>query len=177
MCQDKFERRQIKMGSGVPTIPVSTDHRNGDWIATDIYDGELYMDTDTGLTYTRNGASIIPAGSGADNFANADLTFTGNRIHDLDGNSLNLINGVVAFDATGILTSSTFNFFSDNDASSTDATVVIENTGTGGALTVNQGNVRIVNIPTYADEASATTAGLLNGTLYQTATGELRIKL
>jgi len=58
MCQDKFERRQIKMGSGVPTIPVSTDHRNGDWIATDIYDGELYMDTDTGLTYTRNGSVI-----------------------------------------------------------------------------------------------------------------------
>lgn len=49
------------MGSGLPTIPVSTDHRNGDWIATDIYEGELYMDTDTGQTYTRYGSTIITA--------------------------------------------------------------------------------------------------------------------
>lgn len=61
MCYDKFERRTIKMGSGLPTIPVSTDHRNGDWIATDIYEGELYMDTDTGQTYTRYGSTIITA--------------------------------------------------------------------------------------------------------------------
>ena len=61
MCYDKFERRTIKMGAGVPTIPASTDHRNGDWIATDIYEGELYMDTNTGQTYTRFGSTIITA--------------------------------------------------------------------------------------------------------------------
>lgn len=61
MCYDKFERRTIKMGAGVPTIPASTDHRNGDWIATDIYEGELYMDTNTGQTYTRVGSTIVTA--------------------------------------------------------------------------------------------------------------------
>ena len=61
MCYDKYERRTIKMGAGVPTIPASTDHRNGDWIATDIYEGELYMDTNTGQTYTRVGSTIVTA--------------------------------------------------------------------------------------------------------------------
>jgi hypothetical protein len=58
MCEDINARLIIKQGSGVPTIPASTDHRNGDWLVTDIYDGEFYLDTDTGLTYTRNGSVI-----------------------------------------------------------------------------------------------------------------------
>ena len=58
MCEDVNARIIIKQGSGVPTIPVSTDHRNGDWIATDIYEGEFYLNTDTGITYTRNNGII-----------------------------------------------------------------------------------------------------------------------
>ncbi len=55
---DKVERRVVKRGLGVPTIPVSSDHRNGDWIATDIYEGEVYQDTNTGMVYTRIGTDI-----------------------------------------------------------------------------------------------------------------------
>jgi hypothetical protein len=33
------------------------------------------------------------------------------------------------------------------------------------------------NIPTHADEAAATSAGLAQNTVYKTSTGELRIKL
>jgi hypothetical protein len=65
MCGDKTARLIIKRGSGVPTIPVSADHRNGDWLVTDIYEGEQYLDTDTGITYTRNGSSIEAVGGGA----------------------------------------------------------------------------------------------------------------
>ena len=35
----------------------------------------------------------------------------------------------------------------------------------------------IARLPTHADEAAAVTAGLATGTLYRTATGEVRIKL
>ena len=59
MCEDINARLIIKQGAGIPTIPVSTDHRNGDWLDTDIYEGEFYQDTDTGLTYTRSSAGII----------------------------------------------------------------------------------------------------------------------
>ena len=57
--QDQDYRLIQKQDNGVPTIPVSADHRNGDWINTDIYEGELYQDLDTGLMYTRKGSTIV----------------------------------------------------------------------------------------------------------------------
>jgi len=64
MCKDENVRIVIKQGSGVPTVPVSADHRNGDWIATDIYEGEQYQDTDTGIVYTRSSTGIEVVGGG-----------------------------------------------------------------------------------------------------------------
>lgn len=63
MSCDKYARMIIKSGSGIATIPASSDHRNGDWIATDIYDGEYYMDTDNGVIYTSNNGVIQRVGS------------------------------------------------------------------------------------------------------------------
>jgi len=57
---DETRRIIFKVGTGIATIPVSADHRNGDWLETDIYDGELYMDDATGNVYTSNGGVIIP---------------------------------------------------------------------------------------------------------------------
>ena len=67
MCENLTVRRAIKQGSGIPTIPVSTSHQNGDWLPTDIYVGEQYLDTDTGIVYTRNGNDIETVGGGAGN--------------------------------------------------------------------------------------------------------------
>ena len=64
MCENLTVRRAIKQGSGIPTIPVSTSHQNGDWLPTDIYVGEQYLDTDTGIVYTRNGNDIEIVGGG-----------------------------------------------------------------------------------------------------------------
>jgi hypothetical protein len=49
----------IKRASGLPTVPASADHRDGSWTVNDIYEGELYQDTDTGRIYTRQGTSIV----------------------------------------------------------------------------------------------------------------------
>ena len=65
MCTDKKARMVIKQQAGVPTVPVSADHRNGDWITTDIYEGEFAMDTDTGIVYTRSSAGIVTAAGDA----------------------------------------------------------------------------------------------------------------
>jgi hypothetical protein len=51
-------RMIIKRGNGVPTVPSSNDNNDGTWIATDIYEGEQYMDLDTGIVYTRYGNNI-----------------------------------------------------------------------------------------------------------------------
>jgi hypothetical protein len=48
-------------------------------------------------------------------------------------------------------------------------------TGTNLKLTADK--IIVATLPTYADEAAATTGGLATNTLYKTATGEVRIKL
>ena len=133
------------------------------------------MDTNTGQTYTRSGATIITAGKGAENFANADLTFTAPRAHDLGGFNVQLTNGEFGVDATG----TSFNGIScltDNSNLAYSA-LVVENSGGGNALVVNSGFVKIIGLPTYASDALARAGGLATDTIYKTATGELRIKL
>jgi hypothetical protein len=49
----------IKKGIGAPTIPSSSDHTDGTWLASDIYEGELYLDTTNGLNYTRYDSTIV----------------------------------------------------------------------------------------------------------------------
>ena len=49
----------IKKGAGTPTIPSSSDHTDGTWLASDIYEGELYLDTTNGLNYTRYDSTIV----------------------------------------------------------------------------------------------------------------------
>jgi hypothetical protein len=56
---DITKRIIIKKGAGAPTIPSSSDHRDGTWLGTDIYEGELYLDTVAGLNYTRYGSTIV----------------------------------------------------------------------------------------------------------------------
>ena len=56
---DLTARIIIKKGEGTPTIPTSSDHRDGSWLSTDIYEGELYLDTTNGLNYTRYDNTIV----------------------------------------------------------------------------------------------------------------------
>ena len=186
MCYDKFERRTIKMGAGVPTIPASTDHRNGDWIATDIYEGELYMDTNTGQTYTRSGSTIITAGKGAENFANADLTFTDNRLHALNGYNFSIRDSSLdVFTKTPTLTKILHNDGANRQQLEIgDSVFTLESLNNVELKIISDSSVLIdtvilsvPNLPTYANDAAAGTGGLTQGMIYQTATGELRIKL
>lgn len=54
---DTYKRLIVKMSttaSEAPTVPTSDDHRNGDWIATDIYVGELFYNCEDAILYTRD---------------------------------------------------------------------------------------------------------------------------
>lgn len=62
MCdQDEFRRIIIKQGEGLPTIPASADHRNGDWLETDVYESEWYHDILTGKVYIRTLTGVSTA--------------------------------------------------------------------------------------------------------------------
>lgn len=187
MSCDKYARMIIKQGSGVPTIPASSDHRNGDWIATDIYDGELYLDIATGIIYTSNGGVIQKAGKMSDNFANADLTLNGTRTHDLNGNILFISEASKEYLSMGTGTAELgyINSPGTEDRVQVGTGSISFDIGGTPQMSITSGNdVQIFNpnvylaaIPTYANEAAAVTGGLTTGAVYMTATGELRIKL
>ena len=48
-------------------------------------------------------------------------------------------------------------------------------TGTARPMSITAATLKLPNLPTYADNAAATTGGLVAGDVYKTATGELRI--
>jgi hypothetical protein len=55
----EYARLITKSSEGVPTIPPSASHDNGDWSSNDIYEHELYLDSVTGYFYTRKGDEIV----------------------------------------------------------------------------------------------------------------------
>lgn len=188
MCYDEKKRQVIKRGAGLPTIPASTDHRNGDWIDTDIYEAELYMDTNTGQTYTRSGATIITAGKGSENFANADLVLDDTRLHDLNGNAI-LIADNPSASTTEYFTlgygSAEIGYGASGSANNVSVqSTAIDMSIAGAPMVVISANsielidlVYLTNLPTYASDALAGAGGLAANGVYKTATGELRIKL
>lgn len=91
MSEVQYARILTKASSGIATIPPSADHSNGDWISTDIYEHELYIDDATGKLYTNIGGVITelnPDAPASLNLGNSDLQLTGNRLLDFDSNTM-----------------------------------------------------------------------------------------
>jgi hypothetical protein len=55
----EYARIITKTSEGVPTVPLSASHDDGSWIATDIYEDELYLDSLTGFLWTRIGNDVV----------------------------------------------------------------------------------------------------------------------
>lgn len=116
---DEFRRLIIKQGEGAATTPPSADHRNGDWIETDVYVSEWYMDIDDDQLYIKGYSGTIyalPMTPGVDtNFANTDLTFTGDRAHDTAGFQLGITtDGGIGAEAAFEM-ASTYGYFGFDD--------------------------------------------------------------
>jgi len=64
---NEFKRMVIKVSdvtTEVATIPTTNDHRDGSWLATDIYVGELFLNITDDVLQTRTDAGIITLNSG-----------------------------------------------------------------------------------------------------------------
>lgn len=65
-CQNEIVRMVCKMSTTAgerPTIPVSDDHTDGSWLATDIYIGESFWNSADGIMYNRGDNGIVIIGS------------------------------------------------------------------------------------------------------------------
>lgn len=80
----------------VPVIGTSDDHTDGSWTDEMIYSGEFFVNLPDEKVWI--GTNAIPEeialNKNVKNFAVSDLMVTGDRIHDLDGYSIDLVNGV-----------------------------------------------------------------------------------
>jgi len=62
-----------------PTVPASSSHTDGTWVSTDIYEGELFLNTADSRLFTRQGSNIKEIGLqdsliGATQYASITLT-------------------------------------------------------------------------------------------------------
>lgn len=54
----RIKIKRSTVNSTVPTVPSSSDHTDGTWIATDIYKGELFYNQADGVLWTRGDSGI-----------------------------------------------------------------------------------------------------------------------
>jgi len=54
----RIKIKRSTVTGAVPTVPSSSDHTDGTWIATDIYKGELFYNQADGVLWTRGDSGI-----------------------------------------------------------------------------------------------------------------------
>lgn len=127
-------------------------------------------------------------GSPAGNIANSDLTFDDTHVHELDGYSMLLSNNAgleeyISIGAGAVEIGYVSTPASENRVKVVNGKVDIDVAGSTFISSIAGTGVDIMqqlylsNIPTYADDTAAGAGGLAQFGVYQTATGELRIKL
>lgn len=82
-CTKAKRRRQEKISTVagvVPTVPTVADHCTNGWLATDIYKGEIFINTADNKAYTRGNAGIFEITSSASGVQ----TVTGNIVDNTD---------------------------------------------------------------------------------------------
>lgn len=91
----RITHKIITSGGTTFTVAPSDDHYDGTWDARDLYNGEIGVNTTDQKIYMRVGNNILqlyPLSGGTDtNFANTDLTLTGDRTHTLNGKNLRIL--------------------------------------------------------------------------------------
>jgi hypothetical protein len=141
---DETKRIILKHGTGVPTIPTSNDHRDGTWIASDIYPYEIYVDSVSGLMYINSGGLIneIITDLGTKTFATYNdiqnqTAAAINTGYGVKFRTLNLSSGISVLTDTKITLQNTgyYNLsidlqFLNTDTQENDANVWIKKNGT-----------------------------------------------
>lgn len=76
--------KHTKTTGVIPTVPQSNDHTDGTWIATDIYEGEIFVNLADKIVFSREGSNIIELGSYDAPVTYDDITVIGVNIGELN---------------------------------------------------------------------------------------------
>lgn len=159
MSCDRFSRMIIKQAQGVATIPPSSDHRNGDWIATDVYEGEWYLDSLTGQTYIRNRNTILTVGNPTVFQQKILLTQTGTSapVVNILSNTFGALGSIVwTRTATGVYQGSLSGVFTVNKV-----LLICQSTeNVNEQIRINRKNTSVIEVKTF--DSGALKDGILN---------------
>jgi len=75
----------------VPTVPSSTDHTDGTWVATDIYKGELFFNQADGVLWSRDDNGVTCLGG------SASLTIASADVLTLNSTPLTIVGAVAGY--------------------------------------------------------------------------------
>lgn len=162
--EDINARIVIKQGNGQPTIPVSLDPRNGDWLDTDIFEGEMYQDLDTGKVYTRDSNGITDAtGVPALTTYKVQARQTGTNAPTIGKTIVDDIAGVWSYNSVGVYYYTKVGAFTGL----TTATMfiqVVNNLGAASFCFVEKVSDDVISLKTY-DSTSTLANGVLNASI------------
>jgi hypothetical protein len=162
--QDINARIVIKQGNGAPTIPVSLDPRNGDWLDTDIFEGEMYQDLDTGKVYTRDAVGITDA-TGVPSLTTYKVTArqTGTNDPQIGKTIVDDIAGVWSYDTVGTYLYTKVGAFT-GVSTFTMFVQVVNNLGTASFCFVEKVSDDVISLKTY-DNTGTLANGILNASI------------
>lgn len=123
-----------------PTVPASSSHTDGTWVNTDIYEGELFLNTADSRLFTRQGSNIKEIGLqnsliGTSQFAT--LTLTSAQILALNTTPITLVAAPGV--GKGIFVKKVFGRLNYNTTTygGAETTIILKITGTNNASATN----------------------------------------
>lgn len=63
----RTKHRRTNTAGVIPTVPTSSDHTDGTWLETDIYESEFFVNTADNKVFTRCGSNIIEIAGNLEN--------------------------------------------------------------------------------------------------------------
>jgi hypothetical protein len=114
----RIKIKRSTVSSTVPTIPSSSDHTDGTWIATDIYKGELFYNQANDVLWSRGDNGVRCLGGCA------ELTLSSAQILALNTTPQTIVPAVAGYAIEAVSVSVKLDYNSSAYATNTDINVV-----------------------------------------------------
>jgi len=119
----RIKIKRSTVSSTVPTVPSSSDHTDGTWIATDIYKGELFYNQANDVLWSRGDNGVRCLGG------NAELTLSSAQILALNTTPQTIVPAVAGYAIEAVSVSVKLDYNSSAYATNTNLIIITDTAG------------------------------------------------
>ena len=119
----RIKIKRSTVSSTVPTIPSSSDHTDGTWIATDIYKGELFYNQANDVLWSRGDNGVRCLGG------SAELTLSSAQILALNTTPQTIVPAVAGYAIEAVSVSVKLDYHSAAYATNTNRIIITDTAG------------------------------------------------